>query len=215
MNNEKKDFGVIIYHGHCNDGLTAAAIAANLNQNAILVPASYGTELDVEPFRNEDIVFVDFSTKLDIMLGILDVAKSVTVIDHHVTAEQELAKIDNLKFNFVYDINLSGAQLAWDYFIGTKQPMFVKLIGDRDLWTKKYQDSDAMSLALRVLKWDYVLMRLHINHLILNEVRYLDAVTSDLIEKGRQFSIYNQYMVDQICEHAYSYRLEDDSECLV
>ena len=210
--NHNTSFDVLVYHDHCTDGLASVAIAGYSNRDAVQIPGNYGTDFDISAFIDKDVCFLDFSTKEKEMLAILDVAKSVTVIDHHVTMIEELDHIVHDKLTIYYDINQSGAQLAWEFFNKKPEPLFISFIGDRDLWTKKFEDSDVLSLAMRVLEWGYEDMSNHIDFIIKGEYDGMDYQTYDLIKQGRVFDVYHQYMVNQIAQNAYSYRLDDDSD---
>lgn len=210
--NHNTSFDVLVYHDHCIDGLASVAIAAYSNRDAVQIPGNYGTGFDISAFIDKDVCFLDYSTKKKEMLAILNVAKSVTVIDHHVTMIEELDHIVHDKLTIYYDINQSGAQLAWEYFIKTPEPLFISLVGDRDLWTKKFQDADVLSLAMRVLQWGYEDMSNHIDFIIKGDYEGMDYKTYELVKQGREFDKYHQYMVNQIAGNAYSARLDDDSD---
>ena len=220
-NNSVKQFDIYIYHASCSDGLTAVGIAALLKQDSddryLTKPAAYGTRLNIEQMRDKRVCFLDFSVSKEVMLEILDVAKCVTVIDHHVSVHAELMEIDHPNFEYVYDINQSGAQLAWDYFMGTPQPYFVKLIGDRDIWTKKYPDADILSLALRVEDWYFSDMLCHIAAVKDHNDDHpgeVDDATRDLIGEGRSYQKYHTYLVKQVASHAVKVKLNDGKEAM-
>lgn len=81
----------VIYHANCSDGFCAAWVLRMLYPAAEFVPASYG-----EPppdVAGKRVVIADFSYKRPVMRQILSSAHSVTVLDHHKTAEAELAGI--------------------------------------------------------------------------------------------------------------------------
>ena len=80
------------------------------------------------------------SFKID---DIINKAKSVLFIDHHVTIREDTLKLENEfkhKFKTIYDDKKSGATLTWDYFYPNKKhPYFVDLIEDNDIgkWEMK------------------------------------------------------------------------------
>lgn len=218
MNTKRKEFDVLVYHDNCMDGLTALAIAAvYCDVDCIKLPGDYTEEFDLDLLQDKHVCFLDYSTKRPTMVNILDVAASVTVIDHHVSAWDELHDITDDNFNFVYDVKRSGAQIAWDYFTELPQPVFIKLIGDRDLWTKKYEASDDLNLALRVIGGGYTSMRLHVKHLIDINKRHdlLDHKSRALIRSGHEFRKYHNYLVDIISKSAYLATLPDGKDTQV
>jgi hypothetical protein len=54
------------------------------------------------------------------------------------------------------DMNRSGVRLAWDYCFPERDvPVFVDWVEDRDLWTRRYWQSDAFDLAIQPIKYSY------------------------------------------------------------
>jgi oligoribonuclease NrnB/cAMP/cGMP phosphodiesterase (DHH superfamily) len=64
--------------------------------------------------------------------------KSLTVVDHHITAQQAIGDLPNTHF----DMNHSGATLAWMFLHpGVPVPELLLYVEDRDLWRYKLPDS--------------------------------------------------------------------------
>lgn len=124
---------VVIYHGGCPDGVAAAWVAREALMRADLVAASHG---DPPPdVVGRDVYLVDFSYRRDVMLGLVESARSVTILDHHQTALTELA--DLLETGVIageIDMNRSGCVITWQHFFGTTPPELLLHIQDRDLW---------------------------------------------------------------------------------
>jgi uncharacterized protein len=133
---------LVIYHSPCLDGFTAAWAMWLKHPDAEFVPGVYGQ--DPPDCADRDVYLLDFSYKADMMYQIAYECKSLTVLDHHKTAVGELhrlssgyhdATIDAAKLHIVFDMEKSGARLAWEWFHpGTTVPLFVRLVEDRDLW---------------------------------------------------------------------------------
>ena len=127
-----------IYHANCMDGFTAAWVFWRFcRQNGTEVeflPAAYG---DAPPeVIGRDVVIVDFSYPLQALEHMMAVATSVTLLDHHKSAQEDLSKL-NVRDNSMveFDMERSGAGLAWDtFFHGTPRPKLVDYVEDRDLW---------------------------------------------------------------------------------
>lgn len=138
----------IIYHNNCYDGVTAAYIAFRA-----LDPAFEGMVSDVEylPFnysdkppdiKDKDVYIIDFSFKREVMKQLAIDANSLVCLDHHKTAEEALIGLEKeilletgKEINITFDMNRSGAGLAWDYFFPTNtRPHLVNYVEDRDLW---------------------------------------------------------------------------------
>lgn len=121
----------IVYHANCHDGITALWVAMQRWPHGVPVKGVYGIDpVPVESFTGDDVVFVDFSYRRDHMLAIAAAAASLQVYDHHKTAEAEL---DGLGF-CVFDMERSGAGLAWDELMPGRRPPLVDYVEDRDLW---------------------------------------------------------------------------------
>lgn len=123
---------LIIYHGNCYDGFTAAWIAEEAmileNVRVELFPARYGDPPpDVE---GRDVTVLDFSYPREVMLEMHAKASHLQVLDHHKTAEADCAGLDFCKF----DMDRSGCRMAWDHYFGGPPPEWVAHIEDRDLW---------------------------------------------------------------------------------
>jgi oligoribonuclease NrnB/cAMP/cGMP phosphodiesterase (DHH superfamily) len=147
-----------IYHGNCQDGFAAAWVVRRHFPNADFHGGVYQ---DPPPdVTGRDVILVDFSYKRPVLEQIADAANSVVVLDHHKTAEADLApfKIElcgSAEFSWAdvpgiiedfrdlrktpiiiahFDMARSGAQMAWDAFHDAARPNLVDYVGDRDLW---------------------------------------------------------------------------------
>lgn len=145
----------VIYHGNCYDGFGAAyaawkALGASVNY----IPALHGDPVPTitEPEKAE-VVIVDFSYPRAIMEDLRSKVKSLTVLDHHKTAQKDLEGLSYAKF----DMTKSGAVLSWEYFFpNTPVPMFISYLSDRDLWKFEMVGSREISAALRSYPFDFM-----------------------------------------------------------
>lgn len=121
---------VVIYHMPCPDGFTSAYVAwRKFSDTASYIPASHGNP-PPEGLEGKEIYIIDFSYSKETMLMIERNAKSLTVLDHHKTAEEAVRSLKNFRFAFDY----SGAGLAWQYFFPDKPiPRIVQYIQEGDL----------------------------------------------------------------------------------
>jgi oligoribonuclease NrnB/cAMP/cGMP phosphodiesterase (DHH superfamily) len=155
---------ICIYHGNCADGFTAAwAARMALPKGTIFHPGHYG---EAPPdVTGADLVLVDFSYKRDVLLEMAATTRSVLILDHHKSAAADLAGFaaprtlfadhvheatyhdgnDGPYIRAVFDMDRSGAQIAWDYFHGAQRPTLVDYVGDRDLWRFKLRYSRQVS----------------------------------------------------------------------
>ena len=138
-----------LYHANCNDGL-AAAMAVWLAHPDMLprdfVPVQYGSEPPWDVIQDQDVVIVDFWYKRVWIQAIHLRARSLLVLDHHASAERELEGLDCV----VFDMNASGAVLAWNHFHPNEPiPDLFLYVQDRDLWRNELSDSQAVTMYLR------------------------------------------------------------------
>lgn len=149
------NFAVVIYHEHCVDGFTAAWVAwSQLGDGAAYVPAKYGSK--PPDVAGKDVLVLDFSYPREVLLDMAGKARTLRVLDHHASAQRNLAGLTFCKF----DMERSGAGLAWDELCpDAPRPLLVNLVEDRDLWRFKLMDSKALSAWISVQprefeRWD-------------------------------------------------------------
>jgi len=139
---------VVLYHKSCVDGWAAAFIAKLKYPEAELKaldhgkPAEFINEL-IDSLAGKDVLMVDFSFRTrEENDRLASVARSFRILDHHKTAQ---AVLEGAPYA-VFDMNRSGAGLAWDYLFGKDAPMYggetflqsrpwwVDYVEARDLW---------------------------------------------------------------------------------
>lgn len=166
---------LVIYHAGCADGFCAAWVLRMLHPAAEFVAARYG---DPPPdVAGKRVVIADFSYKRPVMQAVYDACASLVVLDHHATAEQELAGFGGPKATVVFDMGKSGARLAWEHVWDTlyshrsasvfidrymtdpndrdHPPWLVRYTEDRDLWRWSLRESRAINAALRSYPFDF------------------------------------------------------------
>jgi oligoribonuclease NrnB/cAMP/cGMP phosphodiesterase (DHH superfamily) len=85
----------------------------------------------------EEIIFVDFCPKAATVQQLLAYGIKVVILDHHKSAKEDAEKLEGLEgLDLNFDMNKSGAMMAWDYFRG-EAPKLVHHVQDRDLWQWK------------------------------------------------------------------------------
>ncbi len=137
-----------IYHANCSDGMTSAwivnkAFAGNIE----LYEGRYGNQ--PPKVKGRDVILVDFSYKLPILEEMAKEAKSILILDHHKTAEEDLRDLNLPNVSVVFDMERSGAGITWDYFFpGRSRPKIVDFVEDRDLWRFKYTETRAFCTFL-------------------------------------------------------------------
>jgi uncharacterized protein len=140
---------VCIYHGDCNDGFGAAwAVWKRFGDTVKFVPGVYGKAPPA--VDGEHVLLVDFSYKADVMRHLAAQALSVTVLDHHKTAQAELEPLfAEGVIGGEFDMSRSGAVMAWQWFHpGKDVPLLLLFVQDRDLWQFKLADTREIHAAI-------------------------------------------------------------------
>jgi uncharacterized protein len=139
----------VLYHKSCNDGLGAAYAAwLKFGEQATYIPVQY-KQAPPEIESGTDVFIVDFSYPREVLEEIKNASTSLVVLDHHKTAMDDLKDFPGAMF----DMNKSGARLAWEYFHPDKDvPELIELVEDRDLWRFKLPDTNAVGAALYLEK---------------------------------------------------------------
>lgn len=147
-----------IYHGNCADGFGAAwVVRKRFGDGNVEFHAGVYQESPPD-VTDRDVVMVDFSYKLEPMLGIIKAAHTVLVIDHHKTALEVLQELErghsDLIFQYAFDLDRSGAGLTWDYYFHEQpRPALIDHIEDRDLW--RFKLPGTREIQANVFSWPY------------------------------------------------------------
>lgn len=133
-----------IYHGNCADGFGAAWVVRRWfkEREIDFHPGFYGTE--PPDVAGREVIMVDFSYKRPVLERMAAAAQMILILDHHKTAAEDLegyrvpiwgAQAMQAGVWALFDMNRSGAGLAWDFFFPhEKRPRLIDHIEDRDLW---------------------------------------------------------------------------------
>jgi uncharacterized protein len=148
----------------------------------------------LEELKDKDVIIVDFSFKPELMETIVSLAKSVTWIDHHVTAKeypyQDLPGLRNFE-----DKAMAGCELTWQYyFTHVPMPAAVKIIGDYDKWALQIPESKAFYEVMKTIDTDPHLQ-------IWDELFDMDQAVLDTINsQGRAILAYRDQYCDGLCK---------------
>jgi len=141
---------LVIYHGACRDGFTAAWIARRRYPEAEFHAGYFGKP--APSVAGREVLIVDFSYPRSVIEDMAYQAESILLLDHHKTAESDLGDLPFTQF----DMDRSGAGMAWDHlFPGEPRPWLVNYVEDRDLWLFRLPDSRAVNAYLGVLPFDF------------------------------------------------------------
>ena len=194
---------ICIYHANCDDGFAAAyAVWKRFGDAVAFVPAQYGG--DIPDVAGKDVLIVDFSFKKSVMQDLADKAERIIVLDHHKTAEAELADFVQLAcvggpfekryadkliggVGVHFDMQKSGCRLAWEYCFGkTSMPDWFEAVEDRDLWRFALTGTKEISIAIRSMPRDFELWDMFTAERLANEGvtirRYVDMIVSNICD---------------------------------
>jgi oligoribonuclease NrnB/cAMP/cGMP phosphodiesterase (DHH superfamily) len=182
---------LVIYHAACNDGFCAAWCARKAHPNAQFYPAMHG---QMPPdVTGRDVFILDFAYKRKTLLEMKAKAKSITVIDHHKTAAEDLK---GLAF-CIFDMSKSGASLAWNYFCKGEAPWIVSYTEDRDLNKWNLPFSREINAAMNSYPFDFkawdALERIYPTAQITN---------SPLVAEGKTVLRFQERLIESILNHA-------------
>ncbi len=144
---------ICIYHDHCADGFTAAWVVRKHLLDIGVTDAEFiAAQYQQEPpdVTGAYVIMVDFSYKREELAKMLEQCSGMLIIDHHKTASPEILAVGpSPKLDVFFDLERSGAGLAWDRFFGDMpRPVLVELVEDRDLWRFKRKGSRELHSVL-------------------------------------------------------------------
>lgn len=163
-----------IYHGNCQDGFGAAwAVRHAFDERRIEFHP--GVYQDPPPdVTDRHVLLVDFSYKRPVLLEMAAKARTILILDHHKSAAEDLAgfreiaphdewdddTLDNVieadpPIAVLFDMERSGAGIAWDFFHNTVRPKLIDHIEDRDLWRFDLDGTREISAALFSHPYDF------------------------------------------------------------
>ena len=148
---------LILYHGRrCSDGFGAALAAwlfygdkaeyRGLDHGEIQCAADLGEDLQARA-----VYVVDFAFEPALMAEIEALVSKLVVLDHHKSAAEKLQGFQCRCGQVHFDMQHSGARLAWEFFHPDKPvPGLIRYIEDRDIWKWEFAESAAFLSALEM-----------------------------------------------------------------
>lgn len=170
---------IVLYHSDCTDGFTAAFLMhlyfKETEQEYELVPAKYNKPIEKD-LTNKNVYIVDFSFEPKIVAGFANSAKSIVLLDHHLSAAKQYGGYGIFKdyfgdiFENVCPIDIriqeeySGAGLVYNYLreLETEHARlpflhnprikdFVEAVQDYDLWRFALEDTKIYHELIQML----------------------------------------------------------------
>lgn len=164
-----------IYHGNCADGFTSAWVVRQALGDAVEFHAGvYGQ--DPPDVTGRHVLLVDFSYKRPVLEAMAAKARTILVLDHHKTAQEDLAGFNvppswgawrsiidgehplslNVRVAALFDMTRSGAGITWDFFNpGEARPALLSRVEDRDLWQFRFADTRAVQACVFSYPYDF------------------------------------------------------------
>lgn len=174
---------LVVYHGDCPDGFGAAFAAwKRYGAGADYVAVSHG---DPPPqAKGRDVLIADFAYDRSTTERLAEDSASLVVLDHHRSAAAELEGLPYC----VFDMDRSGAVMAWQYLHQEPIPQLLRYVQDRDLWRNALPETEEVSAALRAHAFDF---------------QTWDSIDVDQLRvEGRALLRYQRRMVERIAAHA-------------
>ena len=214
---------LIIYHDKCADGIVAAwACWRRWGDQPDYLACNYGMQAP-ETVDGKNVLIVDFSFPAEELLGMTaEGAKSIVILDHHKTAAAALEQfrfrdvapkisapvdipvyLNWLEQNVmppiiaIFDMERSGARMAWDFAMGGEPGELVKLAEEYDLWRFKpgtHHPAEAMHVEIQA--GDMTVERME----VLDGELSLDGRP---VERGRAILRWRDRLVREIAERAH------------
>lgn len=192
---------VCIYHKNCTDGTTSAAILLMKHPDCYLFPFDHNyKEEDLSNLlsqidKDTTVYIVDFSLKPSDLKEVIQRAKEVINIDHHISAKEILNSFaqQHNNFKFVFDNNSSGASLTYKYLFGEQIPDIVKYVEDKDIWKWEFREETKYVN-------DYLFLFTNQPEKIKDIIQNEDI--KDILEKGKIISEYTNYLIITFVDRA-------------
>lgn len=196
----------VFYHADCLDGFGAAYAAwRHFGDTATYRPMHHGEPWEMADIAGHSVFILDFSFPPEVLEKMATLAKSVIQIDHHASAlhawSDRLNATQNslqsyqhptLPLIVIFDLDKSGARLAWEHFHpDTPPPLAILHIEEQDMWRFVRPGTRPFCRALRLLPFD-----LHIWHQLVIETP--DVTSQRYSETILQGSAIEQFFQREI-----------------
>lgn len=160
----------IIHHADCIDGFGAAYAGWRcFADDACYRPLHHGETVPLDEIAGHDVFILDFSFPPAELEAMAACARSLTQIDHHASARgawadrlttrsdgAETYHHPQLPLQVIFDLNKSGARLAWEHFLPEQRlPLLLQHVEDQDLWRFTLPETSRLCRALRLQPFDF------------------------------------------------------------
>ena len=162
---------LIYYHADCLDGFGAAYAAwRHFGKSAEYRAMHHGDAWLTDEIKGRNVFILDFSFPRPALEEMARSAASVCQIDHHASARDgwaaDLSSVTDssmslyqhpaLPLKVIFDMEKSGARLAWEHFHPEiLPPLALCHIEDQDLWRFDIEGTRSFCTALRLQPFDF------------------------------------------------------------
>ncbi len=184
---------IVIIHHNDQDGFGGAWAAWKKFKNrAEYIAADHDKDVP-EGLIDKELYLIDFCYPEAIMRRLLETNKKVVVLDHHVS-QQDIVGIST---EHVYDVDRSGAVIAWQYFFpGEPVPKLLRHIEDMDLWQFNISNTKEIIAAMDEYPFD-----LKIWNKIIVDIEDKETAKKYL-EAGRTILQYEKRVIERLLGRA-------------
>lgn len=194
-----EDVNMVIAHGNCPDGQAAAWTAwtmhhDNIEYEFVGYAGTNKEKLELPDVAGKNVLMVDFAYKSPAIMNILNSdAKQMLLLDHHKGAKKALD--GKINCDYIFDMNRSGARMAWDYFYpNNSPPHIISYIEDRDIWKWDLPESRAYLAALDSYPMDF------------ETYSWIASLAGDRLDEffaeGRAIMRFQQHLVNNAIKYA-------------
>lgn len=190
---------VVLYHKNCLDGLGAAYAAwKKFGDNAEYLPVYHGGP--VPELTDKEVYIVDFSYPGTTLPELEKQNKKLVVLDHHEGAKELVEQVTE----HIFDNDRSGTGIAWEYFRGTEPlPRLLAYIQDGDLWRHSLPFAKEVSAYLGTMQLEFEAL----DALVAKTAT--DDGFKEIVDKGRAFAEYRQYVCEQLATQAVEVQFDE------
>lgn len=186
---------VVIYHDPCSDGFGAAYAIyyRHMEEDIQYIPGRHDeTKGDEEYWLNlvdgKRVVICDFSFPRPLLEKMYEAAEQLLVLDHHASARDSLEDLEYCHF----DMEHSGAVLAWNAFHDDPPPRLLQYIEDKDLWKFELPQAEYLLTYIEAEKRSFESWRML--HILLENDREFHRS----INWGQQMLAYRNNIISEL-----------------
>ena len=142
----------VLYHNDCSDGFTSAWVAWKKFGNKADYVGIDPSSKPIDGLKGKEVYMLDVIYPIQYLKKIIKENKKVIAVDHHLSNKKSF----DLVGNGLFDLNHSGAVLAWKYFNAkTKIPKLIKHVEDVDLWKFKLPKTKEIFSYLDTIEFSF------------------------------------------------------------